>query len=365
MKEENTPDIIIIFVVITLLCLGLIMILSASSIRAYNIYGDSYYFFKRQLISALIGIGAMLLFMNIDYKIYRRYAKLILLLTIIILGIVLIPGIGRLAGGSRRWIDLGFIGLQPSELAKIGIVIYIARFMADKKEKLGSFVKGVLPLVIVLTVVFALILMEPDLGTAVTIVGTFFILLFVASVNLNHIFYLVLAGLPLVSFFIINEDYRRERLFAFLDPWADPLDTGYHIIQSLLALGSGGIFGVGLGNSKQKFLYLPEPGTDFIFSVLGEEFGLIGTFLILILYFTLTWRGLKIALSATDIFSSILAAGITIMIVLQAIINIGVVTASIPITGITLPFISYGGTSLVIMLSGIGILLNISRKTIK
>ncbi len=365
MKEENTPDIIIIFVVITLLCLGLIMILSASSIRAYNIYGDSYYFFKRQLISAIVGVVAMLFFMNVDYRFYRKHARLILLITIAGLIAVLVPGIGRLAGGSRRWIDLGITGIQPSELAKLGIVIYIARFIADKKEKLGSFTRGVLPMVIILAIIFALILMEPDLGTAVTIGGTFFILLFVAGVNIDHIFFLGMSALPLVIYFIINEDYRRERLFAFIDPWSDPLDTGYHIIQSLLALGSGGIFGVGLGNSKQKFLYLPEPGTDFIFSVLGEELGLTGTVLILLLYFTLAWRGLKIALSAIDIFASVLAAGITIMIVLQAIINIGVVTASMPITGITLPFISYGGTSLVIMLSGIGILLNISRKTIK
>ncbi len=365
LKEESTPDIIIIFIIITLLCFGLVMILSASSIRAYSMYGDSYYFFKRQLVSAVVGVFAMLVFMNIDYKFYRKYAKFILLMIIFALTAVLIPGIGQIAGGSRRWIDFGIIGVQPSELAKLGIIVYVARFISDKKEKIDSFVEGLLPLLIVISIIFALILLEPDLGTAVAIAGTFFIILFIAGININYLFFLGTGGLALIIAFIFIEGYRRERFFAFLNPWSDPLDTGYHIIQSLLALGSGGIFGVGLGNSKQKFLYLPEPGTDFIFSILGEEFGLLGTIVILLLYFILAWRGLKIAVSVTDTFASILAAGITIMIVLQAVINIGVVTASMPITGITLPFISYGGTSLVIMLSGIGILLNISRKTIK
>ncbi len=364
MNEDNVPDYLILFVVLTLMGIGLIMILSASSIRAYNLYGDSYYLFKQQLISAAIGIIVMLILMNIDYHIYKRFATIILFLTLAGLIIVLIPGIGRVAGGSRRWLGVGSFRIQPSELAKIAIVIYIASFMAKKKEEINSFKKGVLPLVIILALIFGLILLEPDLGTAVTITGSFVLILFAGGVRMGHLFLLGGTGLPAIVYFILTEDYRRERLFAFLNPWKDPLDTGYHIIQSLLALGSGGIFGVGLGNSRQKFLYLPEPGTDFIFSILGEEFGLIGTLLILTLYFILAWRGLKIALSVTDTFGSIMAVGITGMIILQAIVNIGVVTSSMPITGITLPFISYGGTSLVIMLSGIGILLNISRNTI-
>lgn len=186
-------------------------------------------------------------------------------------------------------------------------------------------------------------------------------MLFASGSRLSHLFLLITASIPLIIFFILSEDYRRKRLFAFLDPWADPLDTGYHIIQSLLALGSGGIFGIGLGKSRQKFLYLPEPGTDFIFAVLGEEMGLIGTMLVLFLFFMFAWRGLKIALSAPDTFGTMMAVGLTFMVIIQAFINIGVVTASMPVTGITLPFISYGGTSLVIMLSGVGILLNISR----
>lgn len=362
MEEKQAPDFIILFVVITLMAIGLIMILSASSIRALSEYHDSYYLFKHQLQWSGVAIVALIFFMNIDYHFYQRYAGIILIVTIVGLVLVLIPFLGRVHGGSRRWIEVGPIGIQPSELAKIGMVIYLAYYFSKKGDKIKSFVKGLMPPIIVLGVIFLLILLEPDLGTAVTIAGTFFLMLFAAGARVLHLTGLVVSGVPMMIYFIFSEDYRRERLLSFLDPWADPLDTGYHIIQSLLALGSGGIFGVGLGQSKQKFLYLPEPGTDFIFAVLGEELGLIGTLLVLSLFFLLAWRGLKIATSVPDMFGSMLAVGITSMIIIQAIINIGVVTASMPITGITLPFISYGGTSLVIMMSAIGILLNISRQ---
>lgn len=362
MEDRQAPDYIIFFVIVILMTIGLIMILSASSIRSHLLYKDSYYLFKHQLVWVVIGIIAMIIFMNIDYQIYRRYAKMILLITIITLILVLIPGIGRLVGGSRRWIWIGSFRFQPSELAKLGLVIYLAHYFSNKGEQVKSFVNGVLPPLLIMGLTFGLILMEPDLGTAVTIAGTFFIMLFAAGARISHLFTLGLAGFPLLLYFIMSEDYRRERLFSFLDPWSDPLDTGYHIIQSLLALGSGGIFGVGLGNSRQKFLYLPEPGTDFIFAVLGEELGLLGTVAVLGLFFLFVWRALKIAVSVPNLFGSLLAVGLSTMVILQAIINIGVVTASMPITGITLPFISYGGSSLVIMLSGVGILLNISRQ---
>ncbi|MFW5976367.1 MAG: stage V sporulation protein E [Bacillota bacterium] len=364
-EEKEAPDYIVIFVIITLLTIGLIMILSASSIRSYNLYEDSYYLFKNQLIWAIIGLIFMLIFMNINYKFFQKHARLILLGSITGLILVLIPGIGRMVGGSRRWIGMGPIGIQPSEVTKLGIVFYLAQFLSTKKERVQSFLKGVIPLLIVLVIIFLLILLEPDLGTAVTITGTFLVMLFTAGIKFIHILYIVSSGIPLIIYFIFSEEYRKARFLAFLNPWEDPLDTGYHVIQSLIALGSGGIFGVGLGNSRQKFLYLPEPGTDFIFAVLGEELGLIGTILIILLYFVLIWRGLKIALYVPDMFGSLLAIGITSMIGLQAIINMGVVTSSLPVTGITLPFISYGGTSLVIMLSGVGILLNISRNKVK
>jgi len=360
LDSKQTPDYIIIFVVITLMSIGLVMILSASSVRAQVEYNDSYYLFRHQLVWSVVGILAMLFFMNVDYHLYKKLAKLILILAVI--SLVLVLFIGIIAGGSRRWLNFGFVRVQPSELAKLGIIIYLAQYFSSKQEKLQSFLKGVLPPVIVLGVVFMLILLEPDLGTGVAIAGTFMIMLFASGVRISHIFLLIVSGFPLLIYFILSEDYRRERLFSFLNPWADPLDTGYHIIQSLLALGSGGIFGVGLGQSKQKFLYLPEPGTDFVFAVLGEELGLLGTLFVLGLFFLFVWRGLKIAASVPDLFGSMLAVGLTSMVIIQAVINIGVVTASMPITGITLPFISYGGTSLVIMLSGVGILLNISRE---
>lgn len=365
MKSKLTPDYIILFVVITLMVIGLIMILSATSIRALTDYDDSFYLFKHQLIWALIGIVAMIFFMNIDYHIYEKKAKLILLITMISLVIVLIPGVGRVVGGSRRWIIIGSIRIQPSELAKIAIVIYLAQYFTKKSNKIKSFTQGLLPPLIILAVVFIMILMEPDLGTAVTIAGTVFLIFFTAGARYIHLGSLIATGIPMVLFFIFSEEYRKERLLSFLNPWADPLDTGYHIIQSLLALGSGGIFGVGLGHSKQKFLYLPEPGTDFIFAVLGEELGLLGTLFVLSLFFLFVWRGLKIATSIPDMFGSILAVGITSMVIIQAMINVAVVTSSMPITGITLPFISYGGTSLVIMMSSVGILLNISRHALE
>ncbi|MFW6381546.1 MAG: putative lipid II flippase FtsW, partial [Bacillota bacterium] len=330
-RQQGKPDYLIIFVVLTLLTTGLIMIVSASSVRSYNVYGDSFYFFKHQLVWAILGIILMFVLMNLDYHLYQKYARVILLITIVSLILVLVPGIGRMAGGSRRWITLGPMQLQPSEIGKIGVVIYLAGFFAGKKEKKYSFYRGVLPPLIVMGIIFGLIIMEPDLGTAVSLAGIFFIIMFVSGVRLLHLAGLTLLSLPVVGYFIMSENYRRQRLLAFLNPWSDPLDSGYHIIQSLLALGSGGIFGVGLGNSRQKFLYLPEPGTDFIFAVLGEELGLVGTAFIVGLYFVLAWRGIKISLSVPDDFGSILAIGLTMMVVIQAIVNIGVVTASLPI----------------------------------
>ena len=365
LQDKNSPDALIIFSIVTLIVVGLIMILSASSVRSYNIFGDSFHFFKRQLISASIGLIFMIIAMNIDYHIYKKLSRPILLLTLVLLIAVLIPGIGQVKGGSRRWLGFGFAGFQPSTAAKLGIVVYLAQYFSRKKDRMESFFRGIIPPLIVFVIIFLLILLEPDLGTAVTIGITFFILLFVAGAKISHLSFLGVSGFLAILYFIFSSEYRSERFTAFLDPWKDPLDSGYHIIQSLLALGTGGFFGVGLGNSKQKFLYLPEPGTDFIFSVLGEELGFIGVTFVIILYLLFFWRGIRTAYRAPDLFGTMLAVGLTSMIVIQAFINIGVVTASIPVTGITLPFISYGGSSIVIMLTGVGILLNISRNTIE
>ena len=359
---NKNPDIIIILTIMSLLMIGLVMVLSASSIRSFNMFGSSFYFFKRQLITVGIGLIAMFILMKIDYHLYKKLSKIILFGTFLLLVIVLIPGIGQFRGGSRRWIDLGLFGFQPSGVAKLGIIIYFSHYLSKKRDQLDDFFNGILPALIILGAVFFLILIEPDLGTAITIVINSFILIFVAGAKILHMTFLGFTGSIAILYFIFSSDYRRERFTAFLNPWEDPLDSGYHIIQSLLALGTGGFFGVGIGNSKQKFLYLPEPGTDFIFAVLGEELGFLGVFIVIILYLLFFWRGIRTAYRAPDLFGTLLAIGITSMIIIQVFINIGVVSATIPVTGITLPFISYGGSSLLVMLSGVGILLNISSK---
>ncbi len=365
MGEHDSPDLTLIFVVATLLVIGLIMILSASSIRSHDLYGDSYYLFKNQLKFAVLGIVIMLTTMKMDYHIFKKYASLIMLIAIITLILVLIPGIGRETNGSRRWLGIGPIGGQPSEFAKLALIIFLASFLDRKSDNIKSFIKGVLPPLVIMGSIFFLIYLEPDLGTAISAAAAGMVMIFAAGIKWLHIFLLGIGSFSFSVYFILSVEYRRERLFAFFDPWKDPLNTGYHTIQSLLALGSGGLFGVGIGQSHQKFLYLPEPGTDFIFAVLGEELGLLGTFFVVFLYFMLAYRGLKIAINAPDMFGSMLAVGITSLVVMQAIINIGVVTASMPVTGITLPLISYGGSSLTIILAGMGILLSISRYSFK
>lgn len=359
--RKKLPDLILLFTILALILSGLIMILSASSVKADNTFGDSYYFFKKQLQYLLVALLLSMVVYKIKYKKIKDLAPYLLLFSFITLILVLIPGLGRMAGGSRRWLPLGPINFQPSELSKLTIVIYIAAYVAKNKEKMKEFSQGVLPPIIMVGLIFALILLEPDLGTAVTVVAVAGTMIFVGGMKISLFIFFGISSFLLSLAAIYAEPYRRERLFTFLNPWQDPLDSGYHIIQSLLALGSGGLFGVGAGNSHQKFLYLPEPGTDFIFAVLGEEFGLIGTLFILSLYFLLAWRGLKIAARVDDIFASMLAVGITSMIIIQAIINMAVVTSLMPVTGITLPLISYGGSSLVVNLLALSLLLNISR----
>lgn len=359
--NKKSADFILLFAVLTLLAIGIIMIFSASSIRGEELFNDSYYFLKRQIIFAFIGLIAMAVAMNIDYHIFEKYAKYIILFAIVLLAIVLIPGLGKKVGGSRRWLGIAGLGGQPSVLAKLALVIYIAQFYTRKENLIKKFKEGILPILIVTSIIFFLILIEPDLGTASLILAIVFIMFFANGAKIWHLLGLGLASVPAFFYFIYSSPYRKERFLAFLDPWSDPLGTGYHIIQSLLALGSGGFFGVGLGNSHQKFLYLPEPGTDFIFAIIGEELGFLASLLVILLYLVVAWKGLKISYNTKDRFGSILAMGITVMIITQAILNIAVVTASIPITGITLPFISYGGSSLVMYLFSVGILLNISK----
>lgn len=359
--KRQAPDFLLFISVLMLLSIGIVMILSASEYSTLVRYNDSFYFFKRQLVWALIGLGSMFIMMNFDYWKLKRYAPHLLLLAFFLLLLVLIPGVGREAGGATRWIGIGSVGFQPSELAKVCIIVFTAYGLSRNRDFARDSVKGVLPYLFILGAASVIILLQRDLGTVVSLSGTILIMLFAAGARLSILGALGAAGAGLMAAAIIFEPYRMQRFLAFLNPWDDPQGTGFHIIQSLYALGSGGLFGTGLGQGKQKYLYLPEQHTDFIFAVIGEELGFIGGVLVITLFMVFVWRGLRIALTAPDPFASLLATGITVGIGLQAFINIGVVTGSLPVTGITLPFISFGGTSLIFTLLGVGILLNISK----
>jgi len=360
--EKNSPDLILFITVIILVAIGICMVFSSSFIMAYKWYGDSYYFLKKQILYAIIGLAVFIFSTYFDYHNYKKFTLPVLFISIILLCMVFVPGIGRAAGGARRWVKIEFFSLQPSEIAKFALILYMAESLTRKHSKeIQTFIKGILPSLIILAVMFLLILNEPDFSTALIILGIAFIMLFIGGTKIIQLFTLVIAAVPMGILVLLREEYRKVRLLSFLNPWKDPLDSGFHIIQSLLALGSGGISGIGLAESRQKFFYLPDQHTDFIFSIIGEELGFIGTVLIIVLFIILLWRGFKIAVDSTDQFGTLFAAGITAMLAFQCIINIGVVTKMIPTTGITLPFISYGGSSLIVSMFCAGILLNISQ----
>lgn len=358
LKKHGYSDFILMFVIFLLLAIGLVMVFSASSYQDLINYKDSYYTFKKQITWAGFGLVAMIVMMNYDYHKLKKFSGSLVIASIILLIVVLfMPE----RNGSKRWIGVGTFVFQPSEIAKFAVILYMSSSLPRKKENIRSFLKGVVPYVLIGGIIFLLILAEPNLSIAGTVLIVVFLLLVAAGAKKSHLTLLALSGSVLAVLFTMSEDYRYKRFTAFLDPWKDPLDTGYQAIQSLLALGSGGLSGLGLGKSRQKFFYIPEPQNDFIFSIIGEELGFIGTAGVMFLFLILIWRGIKIALNAPDAFGSFLAAGITSLIAVQAIINIAVATSSMPITGIPLPFISYGGSSMVFMMMTVGILLNISR----
>lgn len=348
-------------VTVILLAIGTVMIYSASSAFAYEVYADSAYYLKRHLFYILFGFLLAVSIMSVDYARLRRFIKPFLLLSILLLTAVFIPGIGKAAGGARRWIGLGPINFQPSEIVKMALVFYAADVLSRKQSEIGSFIYGFLPLVLVLGLCVVLILAEPDLGTAIALAVLIILMAFVAGVRVKQLALTMFPGVFAVVALILMKPYRIKRITAFLNPWQDPRGAGFQIIQSFIALGAGGIFGVGLAHSKQKLFYLPEAHTDFIFSIIGEELGLIGTLSIVVLYTIFIWLGFKIAIQARDLFGQFLAFGLVAMIALQAIINIAAVTGSIPTKGLPLPFISYGGTSLVYNMASVGLLLNIAR----
>jgi len=359
--KRTTPDFILIIVTLTLLAVGLTMVYSASAIWAEYKFNDSFFFAKRQMLFAAVGIVALFFIMNIDYWTWRSWAKVMIIVCFVLLVIVLIPGIGNMRNGSRSWIGVGAFSIQPSEFMKLAMIAFLAKYLSERQKLITSFRKGLLPALGIVFLAFGLIMLQPDLGTGTVMVGTSIVMIFISGARISHFVGLGLLGLLGFAGLVLSAPYRMKRITSFLDPWEDPLGSGFQIIQSLYAIGPGGLLGLGLGQSRQKFFYLPEPQTDFIFAILSEELGFIGGSFVILLFALLLWRGIRIALGAPDLFGSLLAVGIVAMIAIQVMINIGVVIGLMPVTGITLPFLSYGGSSLTLMLLAIGVLLNISR----
>ncbi|RAP76657.1 stage V sporulation protein E [Paenibacillus montanisoli] len=360
-KARSAPDMWMILSILLILAIGLVMVYSASAVLAFHEFGDKFYYVKRQVLFAALGIGAMVVTMNADYWIWRKWAKLGLFVCFGLLVIVLIPGIGVVRGGARSWLGISSFGIQPSEFMKLAMVVFLSKLLADKQQMVTHFTKGLLPPLGIMGSAFGLIMMQPDLGTGAVMIGASLLVIYTAGARMAHLGSLAMVGVVGLVGLILAAPYRLQRITAFLDPWADPLGAGYQSIQSLYAIGPGGLVGLGLGMSRQKFSYLPEPQTDFIFSIVSEELGFIGGTAIITLFAILLWRGMRTAIAAPDTFGSLLAVGIIGIVAVQVFINIGVVIGMLPVTGITLPLVSYGGSSLTLLLTALGILLNISR----
>lgn len=367
-EKKRAVDFSLLMATLILVFVGIVMVFSASWPEALQKYGDGYLFLKKQIIAATAGMFGLLLCMNIDYKIWKKYSFWIYILALGT-GALLFTPLGMELKGARRWIDLGFTTFMPSDAIKIGSIIFFANFLSNKKEKITTLRQGTIPALLIIGISCGFIYIQKDLGTTITLAGALMGMFFISGMKISHLVALV-SSVSGAAFIIIKNAmgnpesknyYRIERIISFKDPFADKLDGGWQAVQSLYALGSGGLFGLGLGKSRQKFSYIPESYNDFIFSIIGEELGFLGTFTVILLFMLLIWRGIRIALSIDDSFGCYLASGITALVTVQSLIHIAVVTSSIPTTGITLPFVSFGGTSLAIYMSAIGILLNISR----
>ena len=365
---NNQFDFVLCITVLVLLAMGIIMILSASAPSALSTTGNSYTYVKKQFAFAIVGLVLMFILSKIDYRFYKKYYWPIYFASWLVLLLVLVPGIGHSVKGATRWVNLGFTQFQPSELTKIGLIIFYAGYLADHKSELTDFVKGfVKPLCFVIPPIAILFLVQNHLSVSLIIIIITISMMVMAGCRLKY--FGASGGVGLLGIGSIvgvlqmsgKGGFRLDRIATYFNPWADAQGTGYQMVQSLYAIGSGGFFGVGLGESKQKYLYIPEPHNDFIFAILAEELGFLGCLFIIMLFAIFIWRGILVAMKAPDVFGSLMAIGITTLIGAQAIINIAVVTASIPTTGMALPFFSYGGTALLILLCNVGILLNISR----
>ena len=373
---NNKMDYVLVITVLILVSLGVVMVLSASAPSALSKTGSSYTYFIKQFGFAVFGIIAMLFVSKIDYRFYKKYYWGVYVVSVLVLLLVLVPHLGKEVNGALRWIEIKGLGqFQPSEITKIGLIIFYAGYLSDHKSELKDFWRGFFkPLIFLAIPVAILYRIQNHLSVSLVISVITFVMMLMAGVRVLHFVWAGLAGGAGLTLLLLkgkidqikgvsgtSDSFRLDRIKVFFDPWSDATGTGYQMIQSLYAIGSGGLFGVGLVNSKQKYLYIPEPQNDFIFAIIAEELGFVGCIAIIALFAVFVWRGIVIAMKAPDMFGSLIAVGITTLVAIQAIINIAVVTASIPTTGMALPFFSYGGTALVILLSSVGILLNISR----
>jgi cell division protein FtsW len=362
-KEDRTPDIILLLVTLILVTVGTAMIYSSSSIIALEKFKDGQYFLKKQIFFVILGLISMVLLTKIDYTTWKKAAYPGIILSLIMLALLFIPHVGLKRGGATRWLNLGLFSFQVSEMVKIAMVVFLAHLLARKAHLLKKFSRGVLIPSAITAVVISLILLEPDFGTAVIIASILILMLCLAGSRITHLMLLAAAFIPVGAWLIFHKGYRLARLTAFLDPWKDAGNSGFQIIQSLISFGSGGTFGVGIGDGMQKLFYLPEPHTDFILSIIAEESGFIGVSIVIILFTLLVFRGFMIAMKAPDLFGTLLAAGLTMVIAMEAFINIAGVMGLIPLKGLALPFLSYGGSSFVMSMIAIGILLNISTQS--
>ncbi|HCP08908.1 MAG TPA: putative lipid II flippase FtsW [Candidatus Moranbacteria bacterium] len=356
-------DKVLFYTTFALLVFGLIMISSAGIAYSKTRFGDSYFFFKRQLVGVSIGLIAMYFAQRINYNFWKKISFPFFLLSLFLLILVFVPGVGSKIYGASRWLQIGHLSFQPSEMLKLNLVIYLAAWIESRGNLIKDFFEGLLPFAAIVGMISFLLMKQPDMGTLGVIILTAAGMFFVSGSKFSHMFLMGSAGAAALFLLIKMESYRMNRLLVFLHPELDPRGIGYQINQALLAIGSGGIFGVGLGHSLQKFNYLPEPVGDSIFAIIGEELGLVGCLVLLGLFTFFALRGFKIAKNAPDSFGRLLAAGIVSWIFFQAAINISAISGIIPLTGIPLPFISYGGTSIVFLMTGVGILLNISKQT--
>ena len=354
------PDLILLLATLLLVTIGTVMIYSASSILAMERFGNGHFFLKKQLFFLVLGLLVMVLMTRIAYSKLRKLAWIGIIASAGLLCLIWIPPLGVRAGGAVRWLNLGVFSFQVSELVKVALILFLAHFLSQRVNRIREFKEGLLIPLAVTGALTGLIVLQPDFGTTVILAVIALTMIYLAGGRIIHLAGLVALFVPVAVWLLLHKSYRLARLMTFLDPWKDPRHSGFQIIQSLIAFGSGGPLGVGIGDGMQKLFYLPEPHTDFILSVIAEEAGFVGVGLILLLYLVLIVRGFRISLKAPDLFGNLLAAGLTMLIALEAFINIAGVMGLIPLKGLALPFLSYGGTSLLLSLAAVGILLNIS-----